>query len=194
MELDVTALVLAGGRARRLGGRNKALLQVGGATLLDRLVAELTPRVARVWISLAEPATWTALPALLDPEPDMGPLGGIAAGLAAAPGWLLAVAVDMPYLRGEVLDLLLERARRGGNPDAIAFRLGGLPEPLVALWGKSTACVVSQRLADRRLKVAAALLDPQLHVEWIDEEEVRRVDPELRAFVNVNSVTDAAAL
>lgn len=190
---DVTALILAGGRGRRLGGRNKALLTTGGERLIDRVTAVLRPRVARLLVSVAEPAPWTELPTVIDETPDQGPLAGIAAGLDRAPGWLLAVAVDMPYLRGDVIDLLLARAAAGGC-DAAAFRLGGLPEPLVALWGQPCASVVQQRLRGGRRKVADALLDPELRVAWIEEAEVRALDPRLETFCNINDADDVAAL
>lgn len=178
-----------------MGGRNKALLTVRGETLLERLHRELSPRVARVLVSVAEPVTWTALPQLCDPEPGLGPLGAIAGGLDAAPQWLLAIAVDMPFLGGPVLDLLLARGSRAApESGAVAFRIAGLPEPLVALWHVRARPSVQRRVAARQLKVAAALLDPELQTQWIDEVEVRRVDPELRSFVNVNAVADIAAL
>ncbi len=178
-----------------MGGRNKALLEARGETLLARLHRELAPRVARVLVSVAEPATWTELPQLCDPVPGLGPLGAIAAGLAAAPEWLLVVAVDMPFLEGPVLDLLLARSgAHASAPDAVAFRIAGLPEPLVALWHVSARSVVERRVAARQLKVAAALLDPELQVQWIDEPEVRSVDAELRAFVNLNDLNDLATL
>lgn len=190
--VDVTALILAGGQGRRLGGRNKALIRVGGELLLDRVAGVLRPRVARLLVSVAAPVSWTDLPVVIDEREGQGPLSGIAAGLARAPGWLLAVAVDMPYLRGDVLDLLLGRA--GSGCDAAAFRIGGWPEPLVALWGPACAEVVQRRLAAGQRKVADALLDPELQVAWIDEPEVRALDPELRTFCNVNDADDVAAL
>lgn len=199
--LDVTGLILAGGRGRRLGGRNKALLSVGGEPLIDRVSRALAPRTARLWISVGSPAMakaareWTSLPLIVDERDDQGPLAGLAAGLARAPGWLLAVAVDMPHLGGDVLDLLLARAvERGAACDAVAFRLGGLPEPLVALWGPPFAAALQRRLAAGQRKVADALLDPEYRVAWIDEAQVRAVDPELRAFDNINDADDVAAL
>jgi molybdenum cofactor guanylyltransferase len=188
---DITALILAGGRARRLGGRNKALLRVDGITLLDRLHAELAPRVSRILVSVAEPVTWTELPTVVDGSAGLGPLSGIGAGLALAPSWLLAVAVDMPFLCGPVLDLLLRHA----NPDVdgAAFCLR-FPEPLVALWGPACRAVVERRIARGDLKVAEALQDPELRITWIDEAAVRAVDPTLRAFANINDAADVAAL
>jgi molybdenum cofactor guanylyltransferase len=141
---------------------------------------------------VAEPVSWSGLPAILDEPAGQGPLAGIYSGLRRAPQWVLAVAVDMPHLRGEVLDLLLAVA--SPTIDAVAFRLHGLPEPLVALWGPACAEVVQRRLARGERKVAAALLDPELRVAWVDEALVRTVDPMLRAFVNVNEAADVAAL
>ena len=202
--VDITALILAGGQGRRLGGRNKALIRVGGEpggerggetageTMIDRVAGVLRPRVARILVSVAAPVSWTELETVIDEREGQGPLAGIAAGLLRAPGWLLAVAVDMPHLRGVVLDLLLARA--GSGCDAAAFRLGGWPEPLVALWGPACAKVVQRRLAAGQRKVAGALLDPEIRVAWIDEPEVRALDPELRTFCNVNDAGDVAAL
>lgn len=189
---DITALILAGGRGRRLGGRNKALLVVDGELLIERVTRVLRPRVARILVSVAEPASWTELPTVIDDAPGQGPLAGIAAGLRRAPQWLLVVAVDMPHLRGDVLDLLLAQARPGH--DAAAFRLGGLPEPLVALWGPACLPVVQRRLAAGARKVADALCDPELRVAWIEEPAVRALDEQLRAFCNVNDADDVAAL
>lgn len=190
--IDVTALILAGGQGRRLGGRNKALIEVEGQPLIERVAGVLRPRVARLLVSVAEPVSWTDLPTVIDERAGQGPLSGIAAGLRRAPGWLLVVAVDMPHLRGDVIDLLLARASSGC--DAAAFRIGGWPEPLLALWGPACAQVVQRRLAAAQRKVADALLDPELHVAWIDEPEVRALDPELRTFCNVNDADDVAAL
>jgi molybdenum cofactor guanylyltransferase len=192
--LDVTGLILAGGRARRLGGRNKALLRVDGVAMIDRVAAVLQRHTQRLLVSVAEPVTWTDLPVVIDERAEQGPLAGIAAGLAVAPQWLLAVAVDMPFLRGELLELLVARAAARPAAGAVAFRVAGWPEPLCALWSALALPVVARRLAQHQRKVAAALLDPELHTAWIEEDQARAVDDTLRSFHNVNQADDVAAL
>src|SRR5579884_4036130 len=95
---DAAALILAGGRATRLGGVDKLALVIDGASILDRLRAVLAPRVAEIVV--ATPRDIPGLRCVRDAEGE-GPLAGIAAGLAAcALPWLVVVAGDMPHLSG----------------------------------------------------------------------------------------------
>lgn len=184
----VTACIVAGGHARRLGGALKPLLVVDGETILARQRTVLAPRAAELVIALAAPGAQQALAeqgvrAVYDTVADAGPLAGIAAGFAAsARPWLLVVAGDMPYLAPAVLDALLAAAAPG--LDAVVPRVGGYPEPLCALYGRRAAAVIDARLAagDRRTQ---GILD-DLQVGWLDEPRLRALDPELRTFTNMN--------
>ena len=186
---DVTACIVAGGRARRLGGVLKPLLVVDGETILDRQRAVLAPRAAELVIALARetpaqaPLAGQGVRAVYDVVPDAGPLAGIAAGFAAsARPWLLTVAGDMPYLSPAVLDALLAAAAPG--VDAVVPRVNGYPEPLCALYGRRAAAVIDARLAagDQR---AQGILD-DLQVAWLEEPTLRALDPSLKTFTNVN--------
>src|SRR5437764_11716344 len=87
-------LVLAGGLARRMGGGDKARIQIAGRTILERVLAQMAPQCARVILNAnGDPARFadTGLPVVADSVPDFaGPLAGILAGLdwaaAHAPG------------------------------------------------------------------------------------------------------------
>jgi molybdopterin-guanine dinucleotide biosynthesis protein A len=96
-------LILAGGRARRLGGQDKALLQLAGQPLLAHVIARLAPQVDSLALnSNADPALFKdfGLPVLADAIAGFrGPLAGVHAGLAAFPSdELVTVAVDLPFL------------------------------------------------------------------------------------------------
>ena len=189
---DVTACILAGGRARRMAGATKPLLMFDGATILDRQRAVLAPRTREVIVAVATAGTGVApdLREVVDAVADAGPLAGIVAALAAIDTpWLLAVAGDMPTLAPAVLDLLRAAAR--ADVDAVAARIGGWPEPLCALWHRRALARLAARLAAGDYKVAAALAT--LPVAWIDEATVRAVDPTLACFANVNRPTDLPA-
>jgi molybdopterin-guanine dinucleotide biosynthesis protein A len=188
--MNVSALVLAGGRATRLGGVDKLALVIDGATILDRLVAVLAPRVAEIVI--ATPRDVAGYRCVRD-APGEGPLAGIAAGLdACATPWLVVVAGDMPYLTGALVDRIL--AARGGDDrllaavrpawDAVGVSHVGRPEPLVcALYAPSVRPAVARRLAAGRFKASGLLADEGLAVAWVEE-------PDPRPLVNVNTPAD----
>ena len=189
----VTALILAGGRATRMGGAAKHELLVDGQTILARQCAVLAPRVSEIVLSAAR-----ATPGLrtVHDAPAFGgagPLAGIAAGLAGCrTPWLLIVAGDMPDLNGALIDLLLARAS-GDDGDAVALRVADRPQPLLcALRVAPAATAVTAMLAAGEHKASRLLTDQGLRVTWIDEAFVRAIDPELRGLRNINSPHDLA--
>jgi molybdenum cofactor guanylyltransferase len=187
---DVSALVLAGGKATRLGGADKRELVVGGQTIFQRQCAVLGSRVAEILVSSARPVPgYRTVP---DAVADVGPLAGIAAGLGvASTPWLLVIAGDMPYITGAWIDLI--RDRIANDCDAVGIRIGGLPEPLFCAL-RVAACepIVTRRLATRAFKAAGLLEDASLRVNWIEEAAARAIDPELRGLHNVNAPEDLA--
>lgn len=185
---DVTALILAGGKGTRLGGVDKRALVIEGRTIFERQVDVLRPCVAEIIVS--SPRDVPGYRTVVDPVPDVGPLAGIAAGLAAATRpWLFVIAGDMPHVHRAFIDLVLSRA--DAESDAVGIRIGSLPEPLctmlrVAVWRP----IVTARIAKRRLKASSLLTDEEVRVRWIEETEVRAIDPVLRALHNVNVPED----
>src|SRR6202044_1642994 len=123
-------LVLAGGLARRMGGGDKARIRVGGATILERVLARLAPQCSRIVINAnGDPARFadTGLEVVADSVPDFaGPLAGILAGLdwaaARAPGtaWLVSVPGDCPFLPNDLVARLHEARIAAGTPLACA--------------------------------------------------------------------------
>ncbi len=188
---DRTALILSGGRATRLGGIDKTELVIDpedGRTIFERQVAVLAPRVGEILVSSARAVA--GYRTVADAVPDAGPLAGIAAGLAAArTPWVLVVAGDMPHLRGDVIELLFERAV--DDVDAVAFSIDGFPEPLMSLVARTPALAAVQRLLAAGTRKASRLLtDADLRVAWIDGATLRAIDPELHSFSNVNEPAD----
>jgi len=176
-----SALILAGGKATRLGGIPKHEIVVGRRTIFDRQVAVIAPRVAEILVATAHDIA--GYRCVRDVVPDVGPLAGIAAGLAAMhTDWLLVIAGDMPHLTGEVIDELVDAAAG----DGVGVRVGGLVEPLVSVLHKAVLPVVTRRLGDGRYKVADLFAD--LRVRWLD------LDRHKQAFSNVNEPEDLGRL
>jgi molybdopterin-guanine dinucleotide biosynthesis protein A len=185
---DVTALILAGGRATRMGGIDKHALVVDGLSIFDRQCNVLLPRVANIIVSAQ-----SSIPGhktVADRVAGAGPLAGIAAGVAEArTPWLLVIAGDMPYISGALIDRLLAAATP--EVDAVGIRIGGLPEPLVCvLRAAAVRPHLERRLAAGLLKASELLTDDGLRIAWIEEGELRAIDPELRALFNVNDPGD----
>ena len=139
----VLGVLLAGGLARRMGGGDKALRTVGGAAVLDRVIARVLPQVGTLVLNAnGDPARFApwGLPVVADTvEGFAGPLAGILAALdwAAehAPGAadVLSVPTDCPFLPPDLLARLEAARRAAGTPLACA-RSAGQAHPVVGLW------------------------------------------------------------
>jgi molybdopterin-guanine dinucleotide biosynthesis protein A len=177
--VSVAALILAGGKATRLGGIAKHELVIDGRSIFERQVAVVAPRVVEIIVSGADIAGYRCV---VDQVANAGPLAGIAAGLAVATTeWLLIIAGDMPHLTGALIDSLI--AARGPELDAVGIRLGELPEPLCCLLHVRTRETVDRRLAAGRFKASGLLTDEGLRVRWLTD-----ADP--AALRNLNSPSD----
>src|SRR5437868_6931200 len=98
------ALVLAGGRARRLGGIDKALLEIRGVTMLDRVLGAAAPNCDQLVVVGAVRETGVAgVRFTIEPEPGGGPVPAVAAGLDRVPEaeQVVVLPVDLPLLRPE---------------------------------------------------------------------------------------------
>jgi molybdenum cofactor guanylyltransferase len=188
-------LVLAGGLARRMGGGDKARIRIGGATILERVLARLEPQCSRVIINAnGDPARFadTGLPVVADSVPDFaGPLAGILAGLDWAAGnapdfaWLVSVPGDCPFLPKNLLARLHDARVAAGTPLACA-RSGAWRHPVVGLWP------VALREDLRRALAGDGLRKIEL---WTERHGVALADwPDMPVdpFFNVNTPEDAA--
>ena len=187
--MTVGAVLLAAGAGERMGGRPKALLELGGVPLIVR-TARLLKSVIGLPTVVGRPEAYASLRlrAIRDDWPDAGPLGGIATALRASESnWNLIVACDLPYLTEEWLAFLVERATQS-NADAVIPVSDGGAEPLCAMYNKS--CEPSVWLAlDRGVrKVTDGLAG--LRVEHIEPREWKRFDSSSLLFKNMNLPAD----
>ena len=134
-------LILAGGLARRMGGRDKAFLMLDGQTLLDRALARLAPQVDALAInSNADPARLAGYDAPLVPDLDdsrAGPLAGVLAGLTHAQeegaSHVVTVAVDTPFFPRD-LAARLRAAADGEDMPLACAATGARTHPVFGLW------------------------------------------------------------
>jgi molybdopterin-guanine dinucleotide biosynthesis protein A len=183
--MKVTGVIQAGGRSVRMGGRPKALIELGGRPIIERVVAALSPAVDDMLIVTSTPELYAFLGLAMveDVYPDHGSLGGIYSGLkAAAGGAALTVACDMPFLHSGVVQLVADRA---GEGDVVIPRVGSQLETMHAAYGKACLPHIEERLIAGRLKIVEFF--ERVRVVEITEEDVARFrDPHV-AFMNVNT-------
>ena len=121
-----------------------------------------------------------------DAIPGSGSLGGILSGVEAARhNRVFVAAADMPFLN---LTLVRDLLGRLEGRDAVVPIVGGRPEPLHAVYGPAVAMAARRQIARGQLKIALAF--EGLHVVWVPEADLRRLDPDLRSFRNVNTPED----
>lgn len=194
----VGGVILAGGRAVRMGGGDKTLRVVAGATLLSRVVAGMRRQTDVLFLNAAgDPARFAGcgLPVVAD-APDVagaGPLAGVATALerlrADAPHCrlLLTAAADTPLFPADLAARLLDAATAAGAPVALAAS-GGRVHPTFGLWSVDLADDLRRMLTgegERRVGVAAARFGAAT-AHWPD----RPYDP----FFNVNVPADLTRL
>jgi molybdopterin-guanine dinucleotide biosynthesis protein A len=186
-----SAAILAGGRATRFGGRDKGALVVGGRTIRERLLSELSALTDDIMsIGGRPPETPGALRHVSDRVAGSGPLAGLDAALAAARDDVVAVvACDMPFVTAALLGYLLDLAV---GYDAIVPRTERGYHPLCAVYTRACRSAVARRLADGRLKMAGLLDDVSCRA--VTPREIAAFGDPGRLLANVNTPAEYDAL
>jgi molybdopterin-guanine dinucleotide biosynthesis protein A len=178
----LSAAILAGGRAIRFGGRDKGSLVIGGRTIFDRQVSELS-QIAEEIVIVGHTTTRPGVRALADLIPHRGPLGGLHTALSAARSDVtVVVACDMPYVSAAFLAYL---ARLAADVDAVVPVTERGYHPLCAAYTRGAIEPIARRLAAGRLKMAELIADIRLRV--VTAEEVGRFGDQHRLLANVNT-------
>lgn len=181
----IAAVILAGGQGRRLGGSEKALVEINDQRQIDRVLQRLKPQCSTIALSLRTPQPWAEpfdLPTLFDrPTSACGPLGGIAAALHWAqslepePSWVVTVPVDLPFLP---LNLIQELT--GSNADISIAMSARQTHYTVAAWRPTLVTSLEQALQNGALAVKDfQAVHSSATVEW----PLGNIDP----FFNINT-------
>ena len=184
---DTTGVILAGGKSRRMG-RDKALLELGGKTLIDRVLERFVPLFPELIVvtndipRLAPPGA-TVVSDLL---PGAGALGGLYTGLVYASfPRIFICACDMPFVSPAAIEYLLHQADRY---DVVLPVFPDGPHPLHAVYGKRCKRPIATRLAAGSLRIIDFF--PEVRVLEVTRDSLEGVDPELRSVWNLNTPED----
>lgn len=158
----IVGVVLAGGRSQRMGGREKAFLDLAGQPMLARVIARFAPQVSCLAINAnGDPARFAAfgLPVIADTIPDYpGPLAGVLAGLR----WVAAgsrqgthmatVSSDAPFIPADFVVRLAAATAEPGDAIVVA-QSGGVVHPVAGLWPLGIADALERDLATGERRV-----------------------------------------
>lgn len=193
--LFIPGVLLAGGKSRRMGGKEKCLLLLAGRPLLDHVIERFRPQVATLILNApGDPARFASrgLEVVADSiEGFVGPLAGILAGLdwahANAPqaAHIATVPCDAPFLPGDLVRRLTQALREEGA--AIAYAASaGRNHPLFALWPLSLRENLRRAVVDEGVRRIQ---------DWTPRHKTARIDypcVPVDPFANINSPHDLA--
>ncbi len=179
-----TAIVLCGGRAERLGGVDKPLLDLAGTPLVGHVIARLRPQVERVVLACGgntAPYERFGCVVTADERPGEGPLGGIVSALAGVETpWVLTTPADTPFLPANLVASLASTCERAGAAVVVA---GGHRQNLAMLLDAPRAASLAAFYRGGRRAAH----------RWLDANRVPGVELPAEAFLNVNTAEDLGA-
>jgi molybdopterin-guanine dinucleotide biosynthesis protein A len=187
----ITGVILAGGKSSRFG-KNKALVEINGTPLIERVVHIMAKIFQNIIISSNTPHEYEylGLPIYKDIIVDLGPIGGIYTGLKVIKDDVgFFVACDMPFLNENLIRYMA--GLRGGS-DIVIPRVDWMIEALHAIYTKKCLPQIEKQ-------VHLGIYHPRqllevMNVKYIDEAKLRSFDPHLDAFINVNRPSELSKI
>ena len=182
MTTPCTGVILAGGQNTRFNGEDKAFIKIGQRKVLDRILDIYGDLFDDIILVTKTPDKYLAWDVRLatDIYPHRSSLTGIHTGLFyAANPCAFFTACDMPFLKKEVVKIMIDRIDPG--LDVIIPETAAGLEPLCAVYSKNCLKIAEQHLLHDRLQILQIF--KKVRVKKINESEFRRLDPHLISFL-----------
>jgi len=179
---DITGLILAGGKARRLDGQDKGLILLGNMRLIEHVLKQLRPQLGDILINTnrnQDDYLQLGYPVIADTLPDFaGPLAGLLSGLQyIKTEWMLCVPCDNPWLPATLVDKLVQAVQENQRLLAVASCAGNL-QPVYCLLHRSLQASLTSYLTEGQHKVQ----------DWVRQQPHCVVEfPDAREFENINT-------
>jgi molybdopterin-guanine dinucleotide biosynthesis protein A len=179
----ITGLILAGGKSTRFG-KNKALVELDGVRLIERVIQVMGSVFQRLIILTNSPHEYAYLnlPMVEDSIKGLGPIGGLFTGLESISddaGFF--VACDMPFLSEPLIRHMVEIR---DDFDVVLPKIDWKIEALHGLYTKSCLPTIKELIDSEEYQVIRFF--PKVRVKYLGENEIREFDPQLKSFFNIN--------
>lgn len=186
--MEVTGVVLAGGKSSRMG-ENKALLPINGKPNIENIIAKLQLVTNAIVISSNDLVTYNylQLPIIKDITESLGPLGGIQSILTSvSTPYVFFHACDLPMLSLDVIQCMIELCT---GYDVIVPKIDGKVHPVCGIYHKNVLPILEKQLANEDRKVMNLL--NKLNVLYVERDvfEEKGIDVDI-AFLNMNTPED----
>lgn len=170
MQSDITGIILAGGRSKRMGTK-KIFVRLNGKPLIDHVLQTLSEVTPNVILSIGnDPVRYKNLPAVKDIYPGRGPIGGIYTALLHTKTDLnLVLSCDMPFIPAGLLEFLIEEAREHQPDVTMPVDEHGYWQPLCAIYRKSILPRMKDAVIQNKLKLKTLLAEVNLKLIPMNE-------------------------
>lgn len=193
--MSVSALILAGGKASRMGFQEKALMDIKGKPLISFVIGSLEKVVDNIIISVRDELQGELMESRLpgyrlayDTYRSKGPLAGILSGLSACRDeYCFIAACDMPFINGDTVKMLFKKCEH--YDAAIPRHDDGFLEPLHAVYRCEPMINETKIAIDNGETIILAPVF-KLNINYVDMDEIKKKDPKLRTFMNINTPED----
>ncbi|WNM60340.1 molybdenum cofactor guanylyltransferase [Candidatus Nitrospira neomarina] len=186
---NISAVVLAGGKSRRMG-KDKRTLEWGGTKFLDKVcitIGELFDEIILVTAIEDYPCGHLPVRLVTDAIPQKGSLGGIFTGIKEASySSVFVVACDMPFLNPFVISRLCALPEN----DVVMPKLSTGYQPLHARYSKRCSLIMEKMIQEGNLRIQSLIQDPSLSVQIVEETLFDDIDPHGYSFLNINTPAD----
>ncbi len=182
------ALILAGGENKRFP-LIKGFLEVDGKRIIESNIELLSKIFDKVIISVNDPELYFYLGAAMvgDVVEYRGPMTGILSALTIPEvSEIFVTACDMPFINAMLIKYIVDKWEE--RWDAVIPIFDKKPQPLLGIYSKRIAKSMEQSIKNGERSLREFLRG--INVLYINEEEVRNIDPEGRSFININTIED----
>lgn len=187
----ISAVILAGGGSTRMG-QNKALLQLGEKTMIERIIDILRPLFNEIIVVTNLPEEYSFLKDIIFVKDvfiltERNSLVGMYSGLLAAKNpFAFIVPCDMPFLNAELIHYMMNQVVEGEDvKDVLIPFIGGHYQPLHAIYSKNCLKPIRRLLEEKKYKITGFF--SEVSVKTVGEDSVRRFSKDLQCFSNINT-------
>ncbi len=190
----IPCVILAGGKGRRMGGKEKALIHLLDRPLLSYVLEKISGKVAPIALNINtnfDNFQKFGYKIIKDPiKGHLGPLAGILASLNWAKeinqDWVLTLPCDTPFLPKNLVKSMVEAKNKTPEVDLVVAKSRGFNHPVIALWKSDINNKLQNALNEGVRKID--IFTDQLNIAYVDFDNIQNSD--FDPFTNLNSPQD----